>query len=121
MGCIDNCTVAECCGNRNSQCFRNNFISCLTYAPCNNITATSIHIPKQFNYVTKPPDELINACDANKNTIIMEPSSTPCKELCQTAACCWNPDNTQNCFMDDPLGCLTWEDQCQILLDYPNM
>lgn len=121
QACLDNCTIAECCGNRNSFCFSNNFISCLTYAPCNNITSTSIHVPKQFNYVDKPPNELLSACNPAQTTVVMPGGSMPCTDLCSTVACCWASDLNQNCFMDDPLGCLAWMDQCQILLKYPNM
>lgn len=122
LPCLDNCKIAECCSNSNSLCYRNNFITCLTYSPCNNITNTHIHVPKQFNNIAPVPNELIEVCNIDKTLIIQTDTSIhPCTDLCNIVSCCWNSDVTNNCFMLDPLGCLAWEAQCQILVEYPNL
>jgi hypothetical protein len=128
--CLDECKVAESCSSRNSLSYQVNFITCLTYAPCNNITSTHIYVPPQFNYLDQPPEELLTACKrpgtnataGNGGVFVLEdPTKKPCKELCEPAKCCWASTPSDSCFMDDPLGCLAWEQQCQILLDYPQL
>jgi hypothetical protein len=117
IGCFQTCEKAECCGQPMSSCFRDNFLSCLTYAPCTAVTTTKITIQPQFNYLPQPPAELIYACNAHKETVL-EPTPKTCAEYCEAAACCWNGNQDENCFHNDPLGCIAWEAQCQMLLDH---
>jgi hypothetical protein len=123
QGCLDSCAAAECCSDRSSSCFDLNFIACLTYAPCNNITRTHIHVPKQFNTLDPPPDKILKACDADNSESVMEPSDETCTEICNAGAnCCWDYEHqADNCFFDDPLGCMVWKSQCQVLLDNPGL
>lgn len=119
LPCLEQCVTAECCSNSNSLCYRNNFIACLTYTPCNNITKTHIHVPKQYSFMDKPPDNLYEVCNPNRTSAKVLGEKT-CTEHCvqPEPSCCWAGSAPENCFMKDPLGCLVWEQQCQILLDY---
>lgn len=118
--CTETCKKAECCSNPKSSCFQLNFMSCLTYAPCNNVTLTSITVGPQFNKVAKPPKDIIYACNA-ANEEVLEPTEKTCEEYCNEAACCWSGNSEANCFFHDPLGCMAWEAQCQVLLDKKSM
>lgn len=114
--CTETCELAEDCGNPSSGVFQLNFMSCLTYAPCNNVTLTNIVVGEQFNTVQKPPKDIIYACNA-RDEPVLEPTELTCEEYCAEAACCWSSDPAINCFFEDPLGCMAWEAQCQVLLD----
>ena len=114
--CIVTCEKAACCGDHTSSCFQLNFMACLTYAPCNNVTLTEIKVKPQFHKVPQPPPELMYACNAHKENVL-EPTEQTCEDYCQAAACCWSSDSDENCFFHDPLGCMAWEAQCQALLD----
>ena len=112
--CFETCEKASCCGDPESTCFQDNFLSCLTYAPCTNVTETNITVPEMYNVVGMPPAELIYACNAKHEATIEETNKT-CAEYCVEAECCYATDKSQNCFADDPLGCLAWNAQCQVL------
>ena len=119
--CNQICEKAKCCGDPKSSCLQDNFLSCLTYAPCTGVTRTEIVVAPQFSVVPNPPRELVAACEAkhelmdgNRLPAVDEFSTTSCHDLCVTAKCCWaGPE--ENCFFQDPLGCLAWEQQCQVL------
>jgi len=118
--CEDYCKEAECCNldHPGGSCFKENFVSCLTYAACNlsNFTKTRITVKEQFSVVPKVPKELDSACNERKNTV-QEQTSQSCEQYCYEgpAACCFSPSPADNCFNDDPLGCLAWDQQCQVL------
>jgi hypothetical protein len=112
--CYETCAEAECCGDPDSSCFRENFISCLTFAPCTNVTITNIAIPPMYAVVSEPPALLKYACNAD-NESILEPTDKTCAEYCQESACCREEDQFANCFNFDPLGCVQWEHQCQMV------
>jgi len=116
--CTETCEKAACCGDKDSSCLQLNFMSCLTYAPCNNVTLTNITVGQQFNTIPKPPSDIIYACNA-KHEAVLEPTEKTCEEYCTEAACCWASDSKENCFFEDPLGCMAYEAQCQVLLDGP--
>lgn len=113
--CTETCQKAKSCGDPNSATLQLNFLSCLTYSPCNNVTETNIIISPQFSNVPKPPLDIIYACN-NRHESILEPTEKSCAEYCEEVNCCWS-DNSDNCFFQDPLGCLAWESQCQALLN----
>lgn len=114
--CADTCAAAACCADpaAATSCLSFNFMACLTYAPCTDVTDVTIAVAPQFSYVNKPPNEIVYACNARKEAVL-EPTAKSCEGFCAEAACCWdsNPDN--NCFLLDPLGCLAWDAQCQVL------
>jgi hypothetical protein len=112
--CFEACAEAECCGDPDSSCFRENFISCLTFSPCTNVTITNIAIPPMYSVVAEPPALLKYACNADKEKVL-EGTEKTCAEYCQESACCREEDQISNCFNFDPLGCVQWEHQCQML------
>jgi hypothetical protein len=112
--CFETCAEAECCGNPDSSCFRDNFIACLTFTPCTNVTITNINIPPMYSVVSAPPIEIKYACNAD-NEGVLEPTTKTCAEYCQESACCREDDQQANCFNFDPLGCVQWQHQCQML------
>lgn len=114
--CFETCEKAKCCGDPESTCFRNNFMACLTYAPCTNVTGTPVNITvtPMYSNVAEPPVELKSACNADNEPILQEVDKT-CNEYCEESACCRDTDQSKNCFHLDPLGCIQWEHQCQML------
>jgi hypothetical protein len=144
--CDMHCAAATCCNNNNAtsgsggsgnnnattggvnatgSCMKDNFITCLTYAACSysNRTHTNVTVPPQFNYVAKPPNDILFACDprAMSSSTTSTGGSTytgqSCQSLCYAADCC-KAVGSANCFNLDPLGCLAWEAQCQNIPTY---
>ena len=112
--CFEYCEQAACCADSNSRCFQENFLACLTYAPCTeaNITTVNITVPDMFARVAQPPIELLYACNELEDPAITDiPYS--CEQYCEQAACCYETDPEENCFHDDPLGCWAWHQECQ--------
>lgn len=121
-GCTQACKKAECCGNPSSTCLQLDFISCLTYAACVNVTTTNIQLAPQYTQLPKKTEELVSTCGEHKalsklyskEQMLQHDSYKKCADLCQAAKCCW--ENTDsNCFFEDPLGCLAWEQECQTI------
>lgn len=114
--CFESCEKAKCCADpTEDSCFEYNFLSCLTYSPCTNVTDVNIVLPPQFSHVPKPPERIIYACDANHEKELL-PASESCEEMCAGAACCFaDATVVNNCFSLDPLGCMAWSAQCQVL------
>jgi hypothetical protein len=117
--CTEECERARCCSDPENSCLQFNFMSCLTYSPCNNVTEINIEVPPIFSYMNEPPQEITFACNA-KNEAVLEPSEKSCEEICSEAVCCWESDPAKSCFQKDPLGCLLWDSQCQVLLGPPS-
>jgi hypothetical protein len=124
--CAEFCEKAKCCGDSESSCFQDNFLTCLTYAPCQGVTRTEIVVAPQFSVVSKPPVDLVAACEEHhqltNGSQQQQPTVDPyvpvsCADLCETARCCWESNAVDNCFFEDPLGCLAWEQQCQVLFE----
>jgi hypothetical protein len=67
-----------------------------------------------YAVVSEPPALLKYACNAD-NESILEPTDKTCAEYCQESACCREEDQFANCFNFDPLGCVQWEHQCQMV------
>ena len=111
--CFEACEKATCCNDPTSRCFQENFMSCMTYAPCNNVTDINIEVPEIFSVLPIPPAELIYACD-EQQTVLEKENLEACAKYCEQAACCYDLNPQGNCFHDDPLGCLLWHQHCQI-------
>jgi hypothetical protein len=114
--CAEICDMASCCTNPGAEsCFSFNFMSCLTYLPCtaNPDTETKIIIPPPFSHVEKPPHDFIDACNALDEEVL-KPANMSCAEYCEAASCC-SAEGEANCFHMDPLGCVAWMAQCQVL------
>jgi hypothetical protein len=114
--CFETCEKAECCGNPDSSCYNNNFLSCLTYAPCTNVTLTKVEVPPIYSRLEKPPAEFVYACNEEKVDVHDVVEKT-CVEYCEPAMCCYNQNPTENCFRDDPLGCMAWDQECQVIFE----
>jgi hypothetical protein len=119
--CFDSCANASCCGDPFSLCYRENFMSCLTYAPCRNVTATNVTVPPKYSVLTEPPQPALqDSCQFSYSIVLAAGGPvldrSECRRLCQEIACCSHPNPSQNCFFQDPLGCLEWEIQCQMTL-----
>lgn len=120
--CNTFCERAKCCGDPQSSCLQQNFMACLTYAPCKHVTRTNIELHPQFNTVPRPPDELLESCGLYHELMQRVPkehlpATHSCMDLCSEVKCCWSHIPSENCFNKDPLGCLAWEQQCQILFE----
>jgi hypothetical protein len=93
QACIDTCENARCCSSVGDfSCFQYNFLSCLTYSPCSNVTEVSIELPPQFSVVPQPTQDLIYACNAPEENEILEPSDRSCDDICTDAGCCWKSE-----------------------------
>jgi hypothetical protein len=115
--CEETCKQAACCSDPTSRCYQENFMACLTYAPCNNVSETvSITVPEIFSRLPMPPTELIFACD-EKQTVLEQEHLEPCATYCEQASCCYESNQDANCFHEDPLGCLLWHQHCQVETD----
>ena len=104
--CTRTCRDASgCCSDPQSACYRDNFISCLTYATCNQDpdSSTRVTLAPAYNSVPAAPDDLQDKClrsqiDGN------DAGKQACAAACEPAACCFE-DGDSGCFGTDPLGC----------------
>lgn len=100
------CAPASCCWEQTSaNCLQSNFFTCLLHEPCGQLK-----FPEAFSYVPEPIDDTSHVCSkAFRDT----EGSSKCEASCNRAACCHAPPG-QNCFMQDPLGCIKY-DGCKLL------
>ena len=112
--CFEHCEKARCCTDKKSKCFQENFMSCLTYAACEDATDIVIQVAPMFSVLDPPPGEIIYACD-DGDLPVLELTEKTCEEYCEPASCCYRASSLTNCFHDDPLGCTAWHQQCQRL------
>jgi hypothetical protein len=120
--CHAACKKAECCNlnatssdatKSSSSCLADNVVSCLTYAACelSNKTSTKISLFAQFSVLPKLPAELSVVCDERGQDSVTT-TDNKCEQHCNVSACCTANEN--NCFDSDPLGCLAWDQYCQV-------
>ena len=115
--CTTACKNAECCNLSGADnCFKDNIVTCLTYAACafSNTTSTNVTLPPQFSVLPKLPADLEAACDERQQMDGVTTTAQSCTQYCSAAACCTST-GSDNCFDQDPLGCLAWDQQCQNL------
>lgn len=109
--CEDNCQAASCCLNEvivssaEGSCLQNNFISCLTYAPCGGLLIPPIHdkVP--------PPDDKIDKLCSVENILNDDTGYDDCLAVCSTGECCTSSITeapSETCFLQDPIGCLEY-------------
>lgn len=126
--CLDECKIASCCGDSESACFQNNFIACLSYGPCAEVTTTKLKVAPIYSKMARAPtEELKEACgdyhtalskadhDKEKADTVAKPARESCETLCKPAEGCWGKSADTNHFFDDPLGCYAWIQHCQVL------
>ncbi len=109
--CLRDCREALCCGDPNSACYRDNFLSCLTHAACNQFEEASprIKVAPMNSVVPRAPGNLIDVClESFRNTN----GNDACQEACSDSACCFDGGAT-GCFGNDPLGCMEYR-MCSI-------
>lgn len=106
--CGRTCKEATCCSDPNSACYRDNFISCLTYATCTQLedSTTNVSVEPANNLVPAAPDNLEDLCLLSQ--INGDAGSEACTTACAPAACCFE-DGASGCFGTDPLGCLGYQ------------
>lgn len=114
--CYETCQQAACCMDKTSKCYQDNFLSCMTYAPCTNATDIKIEVAPMFGVLEKPPKQIDAACSAD-NLGTADSSGKTCQDYCRTASCCFASEVGNSCFRQDPLGCLAWKKNCQVV--YP--
>lgn len=112
--CDRDCKNALCCSDPNSDCYRDNFIACLSYASCNGNSDTNIPVAPIYSRVNPSPLVLEDVCSVKG---LAHDGPTKCLEACAPVQCCW-ADGAASCFGDDPLGCLEYE-RCTILQTPP--
>lgn len=106
--CSRTCKDGACCSDPNSACYRDNFISCLTYATCNQDedTTTRVSVAPANNVVPAAQDDLEDLCLVSQ--IGNDAGRQACVAACEPAACCFE-DGDSACFGTDPLGCLGYQ------------
>jgi hypothetical protein len=103
--CETSCDAVSCCwGNETTNCLQENWITCLTYASCG-----SLIIPEANTVVPEAPSDLF---DTTCNLDALWGNATnrdDCETICEQASCCVaNTTEDDNCFADDPIGCLEY-------------
>ena len=113
--CKNDCKEAICCSDPNSECYRDNFIACLSYSACNGKSdVTTISIAPVNSRVDPSAYILPDICSIKG---FAEYGTAKCLSACAPVQCCW-ASGADNCFGDDPLGCLEYE-PCTILKTPP--
>lgn len=110
--CGRGCREATCCSDPNSDCFRDNFVSCLTYSTCNQFpdSTAKIKVAPIHSRVEAAPANLRDVC---LESYVASNGRTECQTACASADCCFAA-GSNNCFGDDPLGCMEYRG-CRIL------
>jgi hypothetical protein len=104
--CEDACKVAECCwSSGDDNCLETDFLACLTYAPCEQLT-----LPGSGNSVKLPPASIRNDCSV---VLINSGATGSCETSCEAGTCCMDAESS--CFDQDPLACLAYE-PCRALV-----
>lgn len=112
--CERDCKEALCCSDPNSDCYRDNFVACLSYTACNGHSATKITVAPIYSRVDPSPLILDDVCSIKG---FADYGVTKCLEACAPVQCCWEK-GAGSCFGDDPLGCMEYQ-RCTILQTPP--
>ena len=106
--CSRTCREATCCSDSNSACYRNNFISCLTYATCNQQEDSTAQVSVEPANIIVPaaPDNLEDLC--LKSKLGDDAGRAACIAACAPATCCVI-HGADGCFGNDPLGCFEYQ------------
>jgi hypothetical protein len=111
--CLRDCKEGTACSDPSSAFYRDNFVACLTYAPCNNhedASTTRIKVAPIYSRVSETPENLNKVClESNVKTA----GPAECQQACAPSACCF-ADGSANCFGEDPLGCMAYR-KCSVL------
>jgi hypothetical protein len=114
--CERDCKNALCCSDPNSDCYRDNFIACLSYSACNlaEDSGTTIRVAPIYSRVKPSPLVLADVCSIKG---FADYGPLKCLEACVDVQCCF-AEGAASCFGDDPLGCLEYQ-RCTILKTPP--
>lgn len=112
--CKRDCKDALCCSDVNSDCYRDNFLACLSYASCTGNSDTRISVAPIYSRVDRSPFILEDVCSIKG---FADFGTTKCLEVCAPVQCCWDK-GAGSCFGDDPLGCMEYQ-RCTILQTPP--
>eukprot|EP00934_Nitzschia_sp_Nitz4_P002922 Nitzschia sp. Nitz4//scaffold106_size73319//15432//16661//NITZ4_005729-RA/size73319-processed-gene-0.65-mRNA-1//-1//CDS//3329532499//2912//frame0 len=99
--CEQACEPAECCWSEDpdQNCLSTDLFACMTYYVCGHLT-----FPGAGENVTLPESSLSSYCSAAQ---VNSGNTANCESACTSGSCCF--DETNSCFMDDPLACLAYE------------
>lgn len=117
--CYSHCSSASaCCNDAYGDCYRDNFLSCLSYSTCKNYFGVNLQVPT-LNNLLSPPQKYPKYNDFNtvcNTTYINKYGKSECERACSVSECCWKIGNKLdgNCFGTDPLGCMQYV-QCRVL------
>lgn len=109
--CESTCEAASCCWSTDDteeeNCLQDNWVTCLTYASCGSLV-----LPEANVMVPEAPEDLYNIT-CNLDEIWNGGDRASCEAACEQASCCSAPFNDtsateENCFLDDPIGCLEY-------------
>ena len=104
------CLKAACCESDGEEgCFESDFLSCITYAWC-----LVLALPIPNSEVQPAPADLHETCSL-ASILDSTDDRAACKDACDVASCCGSDNETENCFLTDPLGCVDYA-QCGLLL-----
>lgn len=103
------CRKASCCWNDDDSCLQSDFLSCLTYSPCQELKLRPPHL-----VVDKPRRNIEQVCSVD-SLLDSRDGYERCQEDCERASCCSSEKvPPYNCFQNDPFGCLFYE-KCERL------
>lgn len=106
--CDQACRKASCCwDDGDDSCLQTNFVACLSYSPCEDLV-----LRKPNNMVDLPTVNVEQACSVD--SVLTSEGFQRCQAACQPAWCCHASREPYNCFMEDPFGCLRYQ-QCDVL------
>lgn len=106
--CSSVCQAASCCWNRGEDsCFQSDFISCLTYAPCQEL-----RLRPPLSVLERPKVNVEQVCGID--SLLTADGYEECAQVCKDATCCFATNPPYNCFKNDPFGCLYYG-KCELL------
>jgi hypothetical protein len=110
--CGQGCDEATCCADPNSDCYRDNFIACLTYATCNQFedTLTKIRVAPIHSRVSAAPANIRDIC---LESYVATNGRAECEAACAPSECCF-AEGVASCFGADPLACMQYRG-CSVL------
>jgi len=106
--CQATCETASCCWSMDGDaeepnCLQDNWITCLTYASCGSLV-----IPEANGVVPVAPEDLYNTTCNLDGIWGADGDRTACEDVCELASCCTADTEEDNCFLEDPIGCLEY-------------
>lgn len=96
--CELQCSTMECCNSQENSCAATDFYACLDYSPCQNLRRDDLEVP------IPQLDILKQLCVPG--VVATARQQEDCDEVCEPAACCWDPD--ASCLESNFFTCLQY-------------